>query len=302
MIFYLTLFLGFLILFSLYGFWVATHPPRYITNLTPKDLAWKFEDVQLITQDNVKLAAWFVPASAEASAGKPSDKVIILLHGYPADKANLLYWSEFLHQDFNLFFLDFRYFGDSEGSLTTIGYREQHDLMAAIDYLEERVGFTKIGAMGFSLGGAVAILTASNPSAHSMDSGQAGSGLKAIVSDSAFANLDLMAYEFYKPLFILKYPLTLLTKVWAQIFLGINPNEVSPEKAAANLKTPILLIHSKKDQTIPFENALKIKEALKDKSQAEFFFLEQGIHGSLPTNLQVEYEKIVIEFFKKNLE
>ncbi len=279
---YLGLFLAFLVLFSLYGFWVAIHPPRYITNLIPKDLGWKFEEITLTTSDGLKLASWFIPARNQ------SDKVIILLHGYPADKANLLHYSEFLHTDFNLFFLDFRYFGDSEGSMTTIGDKEQQDLKAAIDYLEDK-GFSKIGAMGFSLGGAVAILTASKDDR-----------LNAIVSDSAFANIDLMAHEFYKPLFVLKYPLTLLTKLWAQIFLGINPADISPEKAAQNLKIPVLLIHSKKDQTISFENALRIQKGLKSSPKAEFFFLEEGVHGGLPANLQAEYERRVIEFFKKS--
>lgn len=275
------------ILFSLYGFWQAIHPPRYITNLTPKDLGWEFEEISLNTTDGIKLAAWMVPF--DSAQGKPSDKVIILLHGYPADKANLLEWAEFLHQDFNLFFLDFRYFGDSEGKLTTIGHHEQKDLKAALDYLEKR-NFKKIGAMGFSLGGAVAILTAAKDNR-----------IEAIVSDSAFANLDLMANEFYKPLWILKYPLTLLTKIWAQIFLGINADQISPEKAAQNLKIPILLIHAKKDATIPFENALRLQKSLANNLKAKFLFLEEGTHGFLPDNVQIEYQEKVLRFFSKNL-
>lgn len=289
-IFYLGLFLGFLILFSLYGFWAATHPPRYITNITPKELGWDFEDVALTTEDGIKLAAWFIP-----SANK-SDKVIVLLHGYPADKANLLDWSSFLHQDFNLFFLDFRYFGNSQGSMTTIGFREQKDLRSAIDYLQNEhssstnKGFTKIGAMGFSLGGAVAILTAPKDNR-----------IKAIVSDSSFASIDLMGHQFYQNLFVFKYPLTFLTKFWAQIFLGINAAQIAPEKSAQNLRIPVLLIHSKKDATIPFENALRLQTALQQNPKAEPFFLEEGVHGSLPSHLEREYEKRVTEFFKQNL-
>lgn len=283
MLIYFGLFVAFLIFFSLYGFWTATHPPRYITNLTPKDLGWAFEEVSLTTTDNIKLAAWMIPATNK------SDKVVILLHGYPADKANLLQWSSFLHQDFNLFFLDFRYFGNSQGQLTTIGFHEQKDLQTALDYLQNK-GFTKIGAMGFSLGGAVAMLTTSKDGR-----------IKAIVSDSTFANIDHMGYAFYKPLLVLKYPLTFLTKLWAQIFLGINADEIAPEKAAENLKIPILLIHSKKDQVIPFENAIHIQKALSSNPKAEFFFLDEGTHGFLPANLQKQYQQKVVEFFNKNL-
>lgn len=272
-------------LFSFYGFWQATHPPKFHTLQTPKDLGWQFEEVTITTSDGIKLAAWFVPSE------KKTDQVIILLHGYPADKANLLNWAEFLHEDFNLFFFDFRYFGKSEGGQTTIGSSEQKDLQAAIEYLRER-GLVKIGAMGFSMGGAVAILTAANPSAD---------GLKAVVSDSAFANLDLMGYEFYRNLFVLKYPLTWFTKMWTWILLGIDVNQISPERAAQNLKIPILLIHSKADQTIPFENALRIQRALQNNPKAEFLFVSEGSHGYLPQTILEEYQKRVAEFFGENL-
>ncbi|MBI4032899.1 MAG: alpha/beta fold hydrolase [Candidatus Blackburnbacteria bacterium] len=283
MLVYLGIFVGSIILLSLYGFWVATHPPKYITNLTPKDLGWKFEDITLTTSDGVKLAAWFVPA------GKSSDKVIVLLHGYPADKANLLGWAEFLHQDFNLFFLDFRYFGSSEGNITTIGLQEQKDLEAAIGYLQEK-GVDKIGAMGFSLGGAVAIIV-----------GAKDGGIGAIVSDSAYASLSDMSKVYYKNLWILEYPLSALTALWSKIFLGATPSKISPEKAARSLGIPILLIHSRKDQIIPFENALKIEEALKQNQEAQFLFLEKGTHGALPSQVLEEYEKTVLEFFMKHL-
>ncbi len=280
---YLVLFLIFLILFSLYGFWAATHPPKYITNLTPKDLAWKYEEIKLISEDNIKLSAWFVPSIEK------SDKVIILLHGYPADKANLLQWSQFLHQDFNLFFLDFRYFGQSEGMLTTIGFHEQKDLQAVLDYLAKRQ-FKNIGVMGFSLGGAVGILTASHESR-----------VKVIVTDSTFANIDLMGWEFYKNLFFLKYPLTFLTKLWAQIFLGINADGIAPEKAAAKLQIPVLLIHSKKDQIIPFENAQRLQKVLSHNPKTQVLFLDEGTHGYLPFKVLEEYQEKVLEFFKRNL-
>mgnify|MGYP001604008820 CR=1 FL=1 len=272
----------FLVLFSLYGFWTAIHPPKFITNLTPKDLGWEYEEVSLTTKDGISLSSWFVP-----SVNK-SDQVIILLHGYPADKANLLYWVEFLHPDFNLFFVDFRYFGNSSGSLTTIGFHEQKDLQVALDYLEDK-GFSKTGVMGFSLGGAVAISTASFDER-----------IKSVVSDSAFAKIDLMGHAFYRNLWILKYPLTQLTLFWAQIFLRINVSD-SPEKAAQNLQIPVLLIHSQKDATIPFENALLLQRALEQNPKAQTYFLEEGTHGSLPPHLEKEYQKRVAEFFKQNL-
>jgi len=274
---------GFLIIFSLYGFWTATHPPKYKTPFTPKDFGFKFEEVTLTTNDNLKLAAWFVPSEQE------SNKVIVVLHGYPFDKANILGWASFLHNDFNLLFFDFRYFGESEGSMTTVGLYEQKDLKASLDYLQKR-GFKKIGLMGFSLGGAVAIMTAASDRR-----------IKAVVADSAFANINLMIGEYYQNLPILRYPLSILTNFWALVFIGVNPNEIAPEKAAKKINIPVLLIHGKSDQVIPFENAIRIQKSLKNNPKTQFFFFEEGSHGGIPENLEKEYQKRVLEFFKQNL-
>lgn len=276
-------FILFLVLFSLFGFWTATHPPGYKTNLSPVDFGFKFEEVSLKTSDDVKISGWFIKSKQK------SDKVIIVLHGYPFDKANILGWASFLQDEFNLFLFDFRYFGDSGGSMTTVGYHEQKDLKAAIDYLEKK-GFKNVGLMGFSLGGAVAIMTAENDKR-----------IKAVVSDSAYANLDLMMAEYYRNLFVLRYPLSVLTNLWARVFVGVSPNEISPEKAAENLKIPILLIHSEKDIVIPFENALRIQKSLRSNPKAEFFFFEEGAHGGVPENLKDEYQERVLEFFRENL-
>lgn len=273
----------FLILFPLYGLWLGVHPAKVLTNLTPANFEWEFEEVILKTSDGVELSAWFVPAS------KNSDKVIVMLHGYGADMANLLSFAQFLHDDFNLFFFDMRYFGKSQGNMTTLGRDEQKDLDAAIAYVKNK-GFAKIGLMGFSFGGAVAILGASK-----------NQDVSAVVTDSAYASLDLMGHVYWQNLFFLKYPLTFLTKVWGKIIFGIDAGKISPEKAAKDLTIPILLIHSKSDQTIPFENALRLQSALGENKSAEFFFIENKVHGYLPGEVESEYQAKVTAFFKKNL-
>lgn len=180
MIFYALFAVIFFILFlSFWGFWQATHPPRIVSNLTPKDLDWDFEEVNLKTEDGLRLTAWFIPSEKQA------DKAIILLHGYPADKGDLLYWASFLKDEYNLLFIDFRYFGQSEGSYTSFGSHERKDVLAAVEFLKKE-GMDEIGLMGFSFGASVALLTL--PETDKVD---------AVVADTAFANLDLMGKTYY---------------------------------------------------------------------------------------------------------
>src|SRR5207247_322990 len=135
---------------SVWTFWMAVRPPRLTVPGTPQDFRLTADDVTITTDDGVRLAAWLIPS---ATANAPG---VILLHGYPANKADLLPVASALHSRFTVLLLDFRYFGKSEGAATTLGFRERADLRGAVDTLAQR-GHTRIGVFGYSLGGAVAI-------------------------------------------------------------------------------------------------------------------------------------------------
>ncbi len=268
----------FLLLASLWGFYSSIKPPKIVSDITPKDLGLDYEEVSFITRDGVKLIGWWLPNKNLAT------KTLILLHGYPADKGNILPVLSFLSAKYNLLLFDFRYLGKSEGIYSTAGAKEVEDLLAAIKFLKSR-GISEIGVWGFSLGGAVALMTA--PQAPE---------IKAIVSESSYARLDLMANELYQ-IPLLKYPLAKLTLLWARIFLGINTSDVSPIESVKNLNIPILLIHSTNDEVIPFRHAKLLQEALKNNPKTEFWFEENLVHGQLGE----EYQKRIENFFERNL-
>ncbi len=268
----------FFILFSLSGLLVSIRPPRIYSPVQPAHFNLPSESVTLKTSDGLELKGWFIPQAR-------SDKVIAALHGYPADKGDILPALLFLHKDFNLLLFDFRYFGESEGFYTTAGAKEVQDLLAALEFLKGR-GFKRIGVWGFSLGGAVAL----------MATGASGD-IKAIVSESSYAELFLMAQETYRHLLFLKYPLAFFTGLWAKLLIGVDIYEASPTKKIKNSQLPILVIHSTTDQVIPFSHALLLKEALVDNPKAEFWLQEGLSHGVLGA----EYEIRVKAFFQKHL-
>ena len=249
---------------SLWSFWTVVRPPKYTHKLTPADFNLPSEDVTLVTSDGVQLSTWFVPA--ETSSGR----AIILLHGYPFDKTDMLSTAASLYPDFTLLLLDLRYFGESGGRYTTLGIKERADLDTAVNFLTSR-GYEKIGVFGFSLGGATALLSAADDQR-----------INAIAAYAPFSDMRTLGREAYRGLWVLKYPLVELMLLYGLVLFGESPTVVSPVNAARKLSIPVFIIHTKPDEQISFRHAEALKDALAGNPQAEFYFPETGLHGELP--------------------
>lgn len=267
----------FLFVGSLWGFYISIRPPRIVSSLTPINLQLNYENVRFKTTDGLTLSGWFIP-------GTPTAKTLILLHGYPADKGNILPGLSFLHKDYNLFLFDFRYLGESEGKYSTAGANEVTDLLAAVRFLKTK-GIKEVGVWGFSMGGAVALMSIKR-----------APEIKAVVSESSYASLAQMAPQLFR-IPVLRYPLGYLVGVWVKLFLGIDLRDVSPVKAVQNTTIPLLLIHSSTDAVIPFSHARLLQKALESNPRAEFWFHSGRAHGELG----MEYQRRVADFFRRHL-
>jgi len=282
---YIKLFLVIIVivlLISLLNFYIAVHPTRFKTGITPDKVNLKYENISFKTSDDILIKGWFIHSKNK------TDKTIIVCHGYPFDKNNILQGVYFLAERFNLLLFDFRYFGESQGKYTTLGFKEKEDFLAAVDYLKSRSP-AKIGALGFSLGAATIIM------ANSED-------VKAIVADSSYATIDKMVERTY---FIFpgftKIPFVFLTKLYAGIFLGMETKDIAPVNDIPGIKVPILLIHGEKDSQIPVDNSKILYEA-SNKNKTELWIVSEADHGYAHYLHPEVYEEKIINFFKKNLE
>jgi dipeptidyl aminopeptidase/acylaminoacyl peptidase len=274
---YAVLLVGGVLLASLASFWLAVRPPRLAIPLRPEDYRFAVERVTIRADDGVALAGWFA-----ARRGAPA---IVLLHGYPAEKADLLPLATALAPQFATLLIDQRYFGDSGGHATTLGFRERSDLKRAVDFLEAR-GATAVGVFGFSLGGAVALLTAAEDSR-----------IRAIAAYASFADLRVLGHELYAWMWLARYPFVEAMLLWSRVLLGGDITRPSPADAAARLVVPVLLVHSRQDEQIPFRHAERLRDALATNARAEFEFIERGRHGELPAG----FEGRLARFFRRAL-
>jgi uncharacterized protein len=266
-----------LLLVSLASFALAVRPPRIAVPLEPGDYRLAVESVAIRADDGVRLAGWFLP--------RPGAPAVILLHGYPAEKADLLPIASALAPEFATLLVDQRYFGDSEGRVTTLGFRERHDLKRMLDFVESR-GVRAVGVFGFSLGGAVALLTAAEDPR-----------IRAIVAYAPFADLRTLGRELYGWMWLARYPFVEAMLMWSRLLLGADITRPTPAEAAARVAVPVLLVHSRQDEQIPFRHAERLRAALAANPKAEFEFMDHGRHGELGPG----FESRLARFFRRAL-
>ncbi len=273
---------GVVILLSLWTFWMAVRPPRLAIAGTPADYGMVAEEFTIVAEDGVRLAAWLIEPPTRRPTGE--GPLVVLLHGYPANKADLLPIAGALHARFAVMLVDFRSFGASEGRATTLGFRERGDLRGVIDAAVER-GYTRIGVFGYSLGGAVALLGAAEDPR-----------IRAVAAWAPFADLRVLARDLYGMFWLLKYPFVELMVLWGRVFLGGDITRPSPEMAAARLTIPVQIWASRDDDQIPFAHAERLQRALARNPRAEFEF-GRGLHNERA----VDFERRLVEFFARAL-
>jgi fermentation-respiration switch protein FrsA (DUF1100 family) len=148
----------------------------------------QYQDIELITEDGLKLSAWYTPSQNGA--------LILLAHGYSGVRPEDYYFL-FASHGYGVLAWDFRAHGKSEGEFSSLGYYEQLDAEAALDYALAQPDVKHVGAWGGSMGGATMILSAAKHPE-----------IEALVSDSSYPALEdvlklNMPIEFMQPFVLL---------------------------------------------------------------------------------------------------
>ena len=273
----IALLMGLIIIISLLQFFVNIHPPRYYSSDTPDNYDLEYENVSFTTSDNIKIKGWLI-------ISEKANGTVIIGHGYPFDKGNILPVAKFLYPDYNLLYYDHRYFGESSGSISTAGMKEKNDVKAALDFVNNKFGKKPVALYGFSLSASAMLMSDTD--------------VDAIISDSAYANLENMIKHIYSIFGPFKYPFIQLTNMFSMLFFKIHPKNVSPASAVKDMKIPILVMHGDKDSQIPVENAYLLKE---NNSHIELWIIKGADHGQAYALHPEEYKKRVKDFLKKNM-
>ncbi len=192
----------------------------------PDSVGLAYEPVEIITEDGIELDAWYLPAQQPRG-------VVLFFHGNAGNISHRLDSLRIFNElNLDTLIFDYRGYGRSDGKVSEQGtYR---DGAAAWRYLTEKRGFAaaEIVIFGRSLGAAIAAYVASR---HKPG---------ALILESGFVSVPEMAAALYpwlpaRRLARIKYPTGEYLKT---------------------VSCPVLIVHSRDDEIIPFEQGRKLFE------------------------------------------
>ena len=227
----------------------------------PLDYGLKNVVVEYIQISNdLKLLSWF-------SEPKNSKPTIIYFHGNSFDIGERAYKiKSYIDKGYGILILAYRGFSGNIGSPTEKNLYS--DSKISVNWLKKKLSIdeSKIILYGESLGTAVAIELAQNMN------------YKAVILEAPFTSVSDIAQKMYRI-----YPVKYL--IWDKFdnFAKIN-----------NLISPVMFLHGKKDEIVPFNMGVKLYEKYHNKKDK--VFIDEAMHNNL---YDYGIANKVIEFINK---
>jgi hypothetical protein len=221
---------------------------------TPADWGMEYEDVTLLTDDDIQLHGWFIP---HPQAGQ----VLLFFHGNAGNISHRRDSIEIFHRlGLNVLIIDYRGYGNNEGNPGEQGF--YRDAAAAWRFLIEEKAYPpdQIVIFGRSLGGAVAAKLASGVKAH------------GLILESTLSS----AKDFARAVF----------KVLSRLVVMRYTFDTADSIRRVNC--PVLVLHSPDDEIMPFQLGEKVFNAA---NQPKRFVRMRGDHNNGFLLTQPAYEQ-----------
>jgi dipeptidyl aminopeptidase/acylaminoacyl peptidase len=267
---------------------LVTNPAatRTLPGRTPADYGMAgFQDVSVTTDDGLRLAGWFVPPANGA--------VVILQHGYKANRGEMLNEAAMLHaHGYGVLLMSVRAHDRSDGELITFGVEEMRDFDAWFRFARSRnrVDPNRIALLGNSLGATMAIQFAARTPQ-----------VRAVVANSAFSSLEdtiETSIRFFTGL--PPFPFAPMIAFWAEREAGFSADAIDAKTWIAALSPrPVLLMQGGSDSVISADSGQRLYDAAGEPK--ELWFDPDVRHAAFDTARTAEYERRVTAFFSRYL-
>lgn len=230
---------------------------------TPRTYGLDYEELEIMTGDGEKLAAWWVPVPQPRGTA-------LILHGNAGNISHRIEYLRMFHRlGYASLIVDYRGYGRSTGSPSEEGtYR---DALAAWRHLTEQrtIPARDIVLFGESLGAAVASWLAARHAP------------RALVLASAFTSVPDLGAQIYWFL-----PVRLLSRF-----------EYNTIANLARIAAPVLVAHSREDEIAPFSHGERLYAAAREPKQ---FLVLSGGHNDGFIFTREEWVRALADFLDRH--
>jgi uncharacterized protein len=138
------------------------------------------KDFSVRASDGIELRGWKIRPRT------PSANWVLMFHGVSDNRTGVLGAAEILlRHNYNLVMMDSRTHGESGGTMATYGWKERFDTVAITDDLCFGEKVSHLGALGVSMGAAIALQSAA-----------VEPRIEAVVAEDPFADLREVSYDY----------------------------------------------------------------------------------------------------------
>lgn len=262
------------------GAYVAPSPSEIDVS---SDFAYAIQGVAFAAGDGLTLTGWYVPPENGA--------VVLLLHGYGSNRAAMRFHIDALVEaGFGVLAYDLRAHGESEGDKRSLGWADVRDIPGALAFVQTQDADARIGALGFSIGGQIALRAAViHPE------------IEAVFADGpSLANVrdrpintwqDVFLLHPYN--FVLDHFIALQSGERVPLALRNTIDEIAPR--------PILIVAGDYRDFYGAEADIAAGYVTAAGSNADLWVIPGAGHGAGPVITPLEYRQKMVSFFEETL-
>lgn len=280
---------------------IATNPKPFLSNnrdlsdemvrlMQPGQTWIKEQPLELIevkAHDGLTLRGHYLPPLV------PSDRVVILVHGYGGVGTDLAGFAYLYHQaGFHVMMPDNRGHGKSEGNYIGFGWHDREDCLRWTEYLIARLGQeSAIFLHGVSMGGATVLMT----------SGEVlPPQVKGIISDCAYTSVNaVLAYQMKRMYRLPHFPFLAMTSLLTKLKAGYFFSEASALKQVKRATVPILFLHGGADTFVPTSMVYELYQAC--PTEKELVVIPNAAHAMAYFEDPDTYDTVVERFVRRIL-
>jgi len=262
---------------------IGVNVPRPIQDRVPSDFAPVCRTLSINGPENITLATWY----CDQGKGTP---LVILFHGYSAEKTSLLREAKILLDlGISVLLVDFRGSGGSSESYTTVGIREGDDVAAVVRYANDSLSHTHTSTILFGQSmGAVAILRAVH--AHSV-------APDAIILEAVFDTMLNTVRNRFAALGVPSFPSAELLVFWGGWQADFGGFSHNPVDYATSVDCFALFMHGVDDPRATIAEGRRVFAAVPGPKAFKEF---QAVgHEAYASKYPHEWQTAVAEIIKK---